>query len=309
MEIRGHLSRFGDWLTANGYAKRTMTSYRRRVLFFVRWAEPKPELRQLCDITTSVLTNFVIDLATEPGGGRGSEESFRATNTVSAYLAALFKLFDFFLKQGLVLLNPVHEVERPRKHVPLPKDILTFQEILRLLSHLDSNNPKGLRNRTILELMYATGMRRAEVAGLNLSSVLLNEQLLRVMGKGNKERLIPVGEESWRCLMDYLQRGRGRMRAEGSQALFLSSRGGRVHMQMVLRDLRKAAKRAGLKKRITLHGIRHSVATHLLAKGADIRHIQVFLGHSQLSTTQIYTRVEVSDLRKMLDTCHPRDTF
>ena len=308
-ELRKHISGFCDWLSASGYTRRTVRSYRNQVLFFARWVEERPELGSLSDLTTSVLTNFFIELATEPGGGRDGKGTLRSSNTVAGYITALLKLFEFFLKSGFVLLNPMREVERPRNRRPLPKDILTLEEFLKILAHLDVTTPRGLRNRAIFELLYATGLRRFELEGLDVASVLFQERLIRVKGKGGKERLVPLGDEAWRVLTEYLGTGRPRMKSKGSQALFLSTRGGRVKMAVILRDLRIAAKRAGVSKRVTLHGIRHSVATHLLAQGADIRHIQVFLGHAQLSTTQVYTRVEVSDLKDMLDRYHPRDKF
>lgn len=310
--LRDHLPRFCDWLSANGYTERTVEAYSSNVVRFSRWIHRREDLNILSDIDSQVLNDFIIDLSTEPGRGKNpydAKKTYRSLNTVNSYLTSLVSFFSYLAKSGLLLMNPALNVDRPKKHRPIPRDILSFEELLRVFAAFDETNPRGLRNRTILEMFYATGIRRAELESLDLGSVLLNSQVLRVLGKGGKERLVPLGGEAWRCLLHYLRVGRPAMRDRGSQALFLSTRGGRVKLAMILRDFKIVAKKLGITKRITLHGLRHACATHLLAAGADIRHIQAFLGHSQLSTTQIYTRVEVSDLKEMLDRCHPRDQF
>ena len=186
---------------------------------------------------------------------------------------------------------------------------MSFQEILRIFSLIDTGSAKELRNRAALELLYSCGLRRAELERLNLSSVYFQKRLLLVQGKGGKERLVPVGGEALRCLRRYLESARPTLNTKGSEALFLSSRGSRLRSASLLLSFKRYAKQARITKNVTLHGLRHSCATHMLAGGADIRHIQVFLGHSCLSSTQLYTRVEISDLQSMLDRYHPRDHF
>ena len=155
----------------------------------------------------------------------------------------------------------------------------------------------------------SAGLRSGEVEKLNVADLDLAQRTLLVNGKGNKKRYVPIGTEAQKSLQQYLSVGRPKMRAAGSQALFLSSSRGRMDIQSLRRYYRQYAQKAGITKPVDLHGLRHTCATHMLQNGADIRYIQTLLGHGSLTSTQIYTRVEPTDLKKVLDDCHPRDKF
>jgi integrase/recombinase XerD len=227
-------------------------------------------------------------------------------------LSSLRHLFAHLYSRRLILANPTHEIEWPKRQSSLPRTILTVDEMLKVLAAVEGTGRLDrlrLRNRAALELLYTTGIRRSEMESLTLEALRLGERLAVIDGKGGKQRLVPIGGEAIRCLVEYLERGRPRFRAAGSSALFLSFRGGQMKARTLVDALKSYAKKAGVTKPVDLHTIRHTCATHLLAGGADIRYIQELLGHSSLKSTQVYTRVETSDLRRMLETCHPREKF
>lgn len=300
-----------EWLRFKDYRPRTIDTYRLALEEFGRWVGEQPELHQLSDLSTQALQNYLIylSLRTSKRTARGRSGNLITSSTKQVHIASLQRLFHYLLKEGFLLTNPTHELERPRERRGLPRSILTPEEILRILAQVQGEDPVNLRDRAILELLYTSGLRRSELEGLTLDSVLFDERLVRVVGKGGKERLVPVGSEAFKAIAAYLERGRPRLKPDGSNALFLSRLRGRLRASAVLRTLKILASRAGIKKPVDLHCLRHSCATHMLQNGADIRYVQEFLGHELLKTTQVYTRVETSDLRKMLDECHPRERF
>jgi integrase/recombinase XerD len=299
-----------EWLSVRDYSPRTIQTYDLALQEFCRWVETQADLRELSDLTTSALQNYLVFLSlrgskTTPRGGR---KKLLSGATKQGHIAALLQLFHHLVKRGFLLTNPTHELERPRQRHTLPRGILSVKEMFRILAHIDGTRPLELRNRAALELLYTTGMRSGELGKLTLESLRLDESLVLIDGKGSRERLVPVGAETTRALHDYLQLGRPKFQ-DDSNALFLSRQGGAMKPHSLLRVLRKLLKEARIKKRVDLHSIRHTCATHMLQNGADIRYIQEMLGHASLKTTQIYTRVETADLRKMLRECHPREQF
>lgn len=303
-QLSADVERCLDWLRARNYSPRSRAEYGLVLKEFVAWVEEREDLVQRSDLTTGRLQDYLIHLSL-----RGSKKDGKllSAGTRHGHLNGLVHLFTHLYKTGQILTNPTHDLERPRQSKRLPRDVLTVDEMMKILAAVAGEEPVSLRNRAGLELLYTTGMRRAEMEGLTLESLRLPERLVRVLGKGDKERLIPIGREAARCLRDYLEHGRPKMESKGSPALFLSSMGGPMRARSMLRALKTYAKTAGVKKAVGLHTIRHSCATHMLAGGADIRYIQELLGHVSLKTTQIYTRVDTSDLRRMLDSCHPRE--
>ena len=309
--LREHLQDCLDWLHFRNYKQRTIDTYRLSLLAFINWVEEQKGLNELSDLTTQVLQNYLIHLSLRGSKKtrRGRKKKFLTSTTKQSHIAALKQLFGHFVENSYLLTSPVHDIERPRGRLRLPRTIFTVEEMFKLLAQFQGEDPIGLRDRAILELLYTTAIRRNELQQLTLDSLLVEERLLRVRGKGDIERLLPVGAEAMKALIAYLERGRPRLCADGSSALFLSRLKGRLRASAFLRTLKIVTKKAGIKKSIDLHSIRHTCATHMLKNGADIRYLQKFLGHTLLKTTQIYTRVDSSDLRKMLDECHPRDKF
>lgn len=223
-------------------------------------------------------------------------------------ITAMKSFFRFLYRRGFLLQDPAAAVEYPRVQQRLPTNVLTRQEARRILEAPGGDTTAGLRDRAILETFYATGLRVSELSRLTVHDVDTEEQVLRIVqGKGGKDRNVPLTGAAAEAIDVYLQRARPRMRgARHSPLLFLAPRGGRMHTSTVNDIVHLWAKEAGIKRRVTCHTFRHSVATHLLKGGADIRHIQAFLGHRSLQTTERYTRVEISDLKEVIRRAHPR---
>jgi integrase/recombinase XerD len=223
-------------------------------------------------------------------------------------LANVKTLFRFLYRRGYVLSDPSGAVEYPRPEKRLPRTILTREEARKLVEARETETPEGLRNRAILEVFYGTGVRAGEMAGLKTTDVDVEDRILRVvLGKGSKDRNVPLTRAAAEATERYLVDGRPRIRgAMRSRHLFLAIRGGRMYASLLNEVVQDAARRAGIEKHVTCHTLRHSVATHLLKGGADIRHIQALLGHACLSSTERYTHVEISDLSRVVRRAHPR---
>jgi integrase/recombinase XerD len=237
----------------------------------------------------------------------GAERSDgHAASTASRRLVALRSFYRFLLLERLVQSDPTENVEGPRAVKPLPS-YLTLEEVDRLLSAPDAASHTGLRNRAILEVLYATGIRVSELTGLTLDRYNAEAGFVLVMGKGSKERVVPLGEVAQDWVLKYRAEARPRLlKGKAAGALFVTARGSGMTRQMVWIMLKSVARSAGIAKEISPHTLRHSFATHLLEHGADLRSVQVLLGHSDISTTQIYTHVEQERLKRIYRQYHPR---
>ena len=309
--LETHLQSCLDWLHVRDYSSRTIDTYRLALQAFIDWVKAETQLNELSDFTSQTLQNYMVFLSLRGSKNtrRGRKKKLLTATTKQGHIAALHQLFGYLTQNGFLLTNPAHDLERPKNRRRLPRTILTIEEVMKLLAYFQGEEPIMLRDRAILELLYSTGIRRNELERLTLNSLLLDERLLRVHGKGDKERLVPIGEEAARAVLAYLNHGRPKQCADGSSALFLSRLKGRLRASAFLRILQIAAKKVGLKKHVDIHCLRHTCATHMLQNGADIRYIKEILGHELLNTTQVYTRVESADLRKVLTECHPREKF
>jgi integrase/recombinase XerD len=221
-------------------------------------------------------------------------------------LSAVRSFHRFLLREGVVTADPTLAVVRPRLPRSLPHPI-SVDEVLRLLDAPDPAAPRGLRDRAMLELLYGAGLRISELVGLDVDDVDLEEGSVRVLGKGGKEREVPVGRYARDAVSSYLRDERPTLAAAATRgALFLNARGGRLTRQSCDRILKEQVRRAGLERSVTLHTLRHSFATHLLEGGADVRVVQELLGHASVATTQIYTLVTKEHLREVYYSSHPR---
>jgi integrase/recombinase XerC/integrase/recombinase XerD len=237
-------------------------------------------------------------------------ERGNSRSTVARKLAAFRAFYRVLVERGELEASPADLVASPKRDDNLPT-VLNRAEVDRLLDALPAATPLDLRDRALFELAYASGLRAAELVGLDVESLDRDGEQLRVEGKGGKTRVVPAGEQAWRAIDAYLERGRPELvAAAGDQprdrALFLSRTGRRLATTDVRRRLRVALRHAGVQAAASPHALRHSFATHLLDGGADLRSIQELLGHSSLSTTQTYTRVESKRLRKAYAQAHPR---
>jgi integrase/recombinase XerC/integrase/recombinase XerD len=236
----------------------------------------------------------------------GLSERGLARATIARKLASLGALYDFLVRTERVPQNPAELVSGPKRESKIPK-VLSADQMAALLDRIPAREPLELRDRAMLELAYSCGLRSEEIVTLDLGAVDFESESLRVLGKGGKERLLPVGEPAQSALERYLAAGRSRLADDPAErALFISIRGRRLSPSDVRRRLQHWMREAALAGGISPHSLRHSFATHLLEGGADLRTIQELLGHASISTTQIYTRVDPSRLRGQYSRAHPR---
>jgi len=297
-----------SWLTVErGLAPNSLAAYRRDLR---RYAEFLGE-RGIVDpaaVDESVIRAYVDRLAVDPGANGAPR---RAPASVARALVAVRSFHGFCVREGFLESDPSASVAAPRVPAGIPK-ALDEAEVEALLAAVDGDDPVALRDRALLELLYATGIRISEAVGLSLADLDADSATLRVLGKGAKERIVPVGRIAIDALDRYLVAGRpelvraGSARAGGGEAVFLNSRGGRLSRQSCWTVVRRAGTRAGLGDRVHPHVLRHSAATHMLDHGADLRVVQELLGHASISTTQVYTKVSPTRLRAVYEAAHPR---
>lgn len=236
----------------------------------------------------------------------GEMRQGKSPRTLSRYLSAYRQFYRWLLREGQIDSDPVALIESPKTGRGLPK-ALTEAQVEALLGAPDTGTHLGLRDRAMLELMYATGLRVSELVNLELSNINLNQGVVRVMGKGHKERLVPIGDEAHEYLKRYLATGRpGLMQGVQSNSVFVTNRKAGMTRQAFWYMVGRYAVQCGIPKKLSPHMLRHSFATHLLNHGADLRVVQLLLGHSDLSTTQIYTHIAREGLKRMHETHHPR---
>jgi len=311
------VSRLGELLTEHatwlaierGLRPNTLAAYRRDLAHYAAYLHQRG-IDDPAAVTERVVQDYVEALVT----ARDDDGDARyAPASVARHLVAVRSLHQFALDEGELAFDPTEDVRAPRVGLGIPK-ALDEDEVERLLEAVpDDGAPRTLRDRAILETLYATGIRISELVGMDRGDLDLEEAVVRVLGKGAKERMIPVGGAACRALESYLAAGRPQLvasRRSGARGdgdpLFLNARGGRLTRQGCWGVVRTAARRVGLEERVSPHVLRHSYATHLLNRGADLRVVQELLGHASISTTQVYTKVSPERLRVVYEAAHPR---
>jgi integrase/recombinase XerD len=295
-ELRFQLDRFGDFLTLEqGSSPQTLEAYRRDVERLVTYARTKGA-RSPIDVTSRMLREFVYHL----------KDVGLAPSSIRRNISAVRTYFRFLLSDGVVVRDPSERLETPKRWRTLP-DVLTVDEITRLIASPTFDEPLAFRDRAMLELAYGAGLRVSEWITLGIRDVLLEEKLVRVFGKGSKERLVPIGRSAIGAVATYVRELRPRLeRGSGKGILFLNARGEPLSRMGAWKILRRHVEQAGITKAVSPHTLRHSFATHLLEGGADLRAVQEMLGHADISTTQIYTHVDREYLRQVHKQYHPR---
>ena len=283
-----------QWLE-KGLSRNTLESYGRDLKAYSAWLEQQP-----LELLKARREDLLRYLAARMGLGLKSRSTARA-------LSCLRGLYRYLLRENLIRLDPTLRIENPKLGRPLP-DTLSEQDIDRLLAAPDPLTLLGLRDRTMLEVLYATGLRVTELVSLQLTQINLRQGVVRIMGKGNKERLVPLGEEAITWIEHFLQTGREPLLKNNrhESVVFPSNRGQVMTRQAFWYRIKAHARTAGIKRKLSPHTLRHAFATHLLNHGADLRVVQLLLGHSDLSTTQIYTHVAQHRMKELHQAHHPR---
>lgn len=281
-----------------GLSANTVAAYRRDLVVYGSWLAEQG-IDDPAAVTTTAISDFALHL-----GSR--EESPLTASSLARMLSTVRGFHRFLLEEGVVDSDVAHEVRPPKLPSRLPKAI-TVDQVGALLAATDGDDIQSLRDKALLELLYATGARVSEAVSLNVDDVI-DDDIVRLTGKGNKQRIVPLGSYARTAIDNYLVRARPALslRGRATPALFLGMRGARVSRQNAWLIIRAAAERAHLDVEISPHTLRHSFATHLLAGGADVRVVQELLGHSSVATTQIYTLVTADTLRDVYTSAHPR---
>jgi integrase/recombinase XerD len=282
------------WLE-DGLSRSTLQSYRTDLRQFRDWLAQRGG-RVLPDAQRGDLLEYLAYKFAQKAKPR----------TTSRLLSSLKRFYGHLLRQGRIQVDPTLRIEAPKLPRSLPT-ILTEDDVERLLGSPNPDTALGLRDRAMLETLYASGLRVSELVGLGLAQVSQDMGVMRVMGKGAKERLVPLGEEALAWICRYLRAARPVLLAgRGSEALFVTARGGAMTRQMFWRLIKRHAAAVGIAAAISPHSVRHAFATHLLNHGADLRVVQLLLGHADISTTQIYTHVARERLKQLHAKHHPR---
>ena len=283
-----------DYLAVEkGLAKNSLLSYSHDLRQLGRWlAERDIDVE---NVERAHLTRYFQSLRTTGISAR----------SVARALAGIRGFFRFLLSEQHIRRDPTENLERPKLWSTLPNS-LQPSEVDALLAAPDRTTPAGLRDAAMLELLYATGLRVSELIRVKVEDLVLDASFLRTIGKGSKERVVPFGDAALKTMLAYLEGARQHFDKRGDPHLFLSNRGRPMSRQSFWMKIAKYARQAGFTGRISPHVLRHSFATHLLENGADLRSVQMMLGHADISTTQIYTHVSRARLKKMYDQFHPR---
>ncbi len=294
LDWKNCLEAFLDYLNLQrGFSKNTIESYKNDLLPFAQEMLKK-------NIKVESLIKKDIMSYIELRRKRGF-----SSRTQARFLSALRSFYKFLQFQKWLDSNPAEEVDTPKILKGLPR-FLSYEEVEALLSSPDESTPNGIRDKAMLELLYATGLRVSELINLKLNQIIKDIPLIKVFGKGSKERLVPVTEKAMDYLEKYINEVRDKKNKYSIDYLFLNNWGKPFTRQRFFQIIKDYAKKAGIKKQISPHILRHSFATHLLENGADLKSLQMLLGHSDISTTQIYTHITEERLRKLYDKYHPR---
>jgi len=281
-----------------GLSRNTLEAYRSDLLQFGRFLDQRGE--SAVTASSADVSDFLSGLA------QGNGKPPASTATIHRKAACLRSFYRHLRREGVRDSDPTAALSSPRRGRKLPQ-VLTRDEVNRLLSMPQGTEPAALRDRALLETMYACGLRASETIGLELADLDLEEQVLRARGKGSKERIVPIGRKAVEALCVYLERGRPKLVSGRVEPhLFVNFRGGQLTRQGLYKIVRRHALRAGLADRMSPHTLRHTFATHLLSGGCDLRSVQEMLGHADVSTTQLYTHLSSQRLKEVYFRAHPR---
>ena len=279
-----------------GLSQNTVQSYRLDVQKLVRYFKTHSITAYPIDIRAELIQQFLYELAKNANA-----------RTQSRVISGLRSFFDYLVFENYLKSNPLEQIEAPKIGRKLP-DTLAVLEVDKIVAAIDLSKPLGERNRAIIETLYSCGLRVSELTHLKISDLFFEEGFLKVTGKGDKQRFVPIGDNTQKFINLYRQHWRSLIgiAAEYKDTLFLNQRGKQLTRAMIFTIVKKLAEKAGIQKSISPHTFRHSFATHLLENGADLRAIQMMLGHESITTTEIYMHLDKSHLKKVMTKFHPR---
>ncbi|MBH9968356.1 site-specific tyrosine recombinase XerD [Rossellomorea oryzaecorticis] len=284
-------------IVEKGLAKNTIESYQRDLKNYSLYLANVEEISTFNEVTRVNIVQFLGHL----------KDQGKSSKTVARHVASIRSFHQFLLREKSTDQDPTVHIETPKTERNLPR-ILSIEEVEALLEAPEESTPLGMRDKAMLELLYATGIRVSELISLKMEDVHLTMGFVRCIGKGNKERIIPIGKTAMTVLEKYLENARLKLRSKKhkDEHLFLNHHGKGLTRQGFWKNLKALAKKANIEKDLTPHTLRHSFATHLLENGADLRAVQEMLGHADISTTQIYTHVTKTRLKDVYSKFHPR---
>ncbi|MCM2988740.1 site-specific tyrosine recombinase XerD [Bacillus safensis] len=295
--MNDQLSDFIHFMTVErGLSENTIVSYKRDLQNYLSFLMTHEQLTDIGDVTRLHIIHYLKQLKEE---GKSSKTSVR-------HLSSIRSFHQFLLREKVTTDDPSWNIETQKTERTLPK-VLSLGEVEKLLDTPNQHTPFDYRDKAMLELLYATGIRVSEMLDLTLADVHLTMGFIRCFGKGRKERIVPIGEAAASAIEEYIEKGRSKLlKKQPSDSLFLNHHGKKMSRQGFWKNLKKRAIEAGIQKELTPHTLRHSFATHLLENGADLRSVQEMLGHADISTTQIYTHVTKTRLKDVYHKFHPR---
>ncbi|KUP07685.1 recombinase XerD [Bacillus coahuilensis m2-6] len=280
-----------------GLSSNTLVSYERDLKSYCNHLKNTEQIEDLNHVVRGNIIEFLAFL----------KDQGKSSKTIARHIASIRSFHQFLLREKITDHDPTVHIDTPKAERSLPK-VLSLDEVETLLDSPNLQKPSGIRDKAMLEILYATGIRVSELIELNLEDVHLTMGFVRCIGKGNKERIIPLGNHAITILKEYLEKARPKLRSSKyrTDALFLNHHGNRLTRQGFWKILKGLATKANIQKELTPHTLRHSFATHLLENGADLRAVQEMLGHADISTTQIYTHVTKTRLKEVYSKFHPR---
>ena len=278
-----------------GLSENTIASYGIDLKLFLEYLREN-EIPSFKQVNKEVIVNYM----------QAEKNNNKANSSILRSVSSLRKFFQYLAQEKIIEKDPMLLIDTPKKKQHLPQ-VLTKEEVEKLLHSPNTGQVLGLRDRAMLELMYATGLRISEIINLKLEDLHLTMGTLQTLGKGHKERIVPVGDEAIKWINRYLEEARPKLlKQKRSNYLFLNFHGNNLTRQGVWKKLKPEVRKAGIQKNITPHTLRHSFATHILENGADLRIVQELLGHADISTTQIYTHLSNKQLADIYNRAHPR---
>ncbi len=293
---------FSNYLTyiklEKGLTENTLFSYQNDIKRFLEFLNMK-QVSSLKNVNLNILIDFV-NMLSELG---------LSANSISRNISSIKSFFNFLIKEDLIDENPLEYLHKPKIIKKIP-EVLTVPEIEKILNSIDTSTPLGIRDRALIEVMYGCGLRISESINITINNILFEQELIRIYGKGRKERIVPIGSHALKYVTLYIRDIRpSLLKNKIRPEVFLNFRGDKLTRMGVWKILKKYVKKCNIDRKITPHTLRHSFATHLLEGGADLRAVQMLLGHSDISTTEIYTHIDKTYLKEIHKSFHPRNKW